>query len=40
MKALKAWFAHRKERRQRAERAAQNATLMVLGGMLTIPRKR
>lgn len=40
MNAVKAWLAHRKERRLRAERAAQNAMLMVLGGMLTIPRKR
>ncbi len=40
MKTLKARLAVRKERRLRAERAAQSATLMVLGGMLTIPGKR
>lgn len=37
---LKALLAHRRERRIRAERAVQNATLMVLGGCLTVPRKR
>lgn len=40
MKTLKAWLAHRRERRHRAMRAARNAYLMVIGGSLTVPRKR
>lgn len=37
---FKAWLAVRKERRTRARRAALNAYLLVVGGSLTLPRKR
>lgn len=40
MKTLKAWLAARRERRNRANRAAKIAYLMVIGGSLTVPRKR
>lgn len=37
---LKALLAARRERRHRARRAALNAYLLVVGGSLTLPRKR
>lgn len=37
---FRTWRAFRKERRQRQERAVLAARMMILGGTLTMPRKR